>query len=241
MSWRSRRRSSPSRRGGWFPRGIARHGWNGSRWASSLVAATSSSRARGTASSAPTRASMPRTCEKASSRSSPRIPDASAERLQKDLSARLGLTRLGVVITDTFGRPWREGVVDVAIGCAGLQRCLTSGARRRPRSRAGDHRGRVRRRGRGRERTRDDEDGAGPGGARPRVGAPRPATSPPGPAARWCADRRTTCSGSRCSSRSPPRARSMPFGPGEVARDAVEDAVRAASAAPHPGDGPSSC
>jgi coenzyme F420-0:L-glutamate ligase/coenzyme F420-1:gamma-L-glutamate ligase len=47
-------------------------------------------------------------------------PDASAERLQKELSARLGLTRLGVVITDTFGRPWREGVVDVAIGCAGL-------------------------------------------------------------------------------------------------------------------------
>ena len=50
----------------------------------------------------------------------PEDPDASAERLQKDLSARLGLTHLGVVITDTFGRPWREGVVDVAIGCAGL-------------------------------------------------------------------------------------------------------------------------
>jgi coenzyme F420-0:L-glutamate ligase / coenzyme F420-1:gamma-L-glutamate ligase len=50
----------------------------------------------------------------------PEDPDASAERLQKELSARLGLTRLGVVITDTFGRPWREGVVDVAIGCAGL-------------------------------------------------------------------------------------------------------------------------
>ncbi len=50
----------------------------------------------------------------------PEDPDASAERLQKKLSARLGLARLGVVITDTFGRPWREGVVDVAIGCAGL-------------------------------------------------------------------------------------------------------------------------
>jgi coenzyme F420-0:L-glutamate ligase/coenzyme F420-1:gamma-L-glutamate ligase len=50
----------------------------------------------------------------------PEDPDASAERLQKELSARLGLSRLGVVITDTFGRPWREGVVDVAIGCAGL-------------------------------------------------------------------------------------------------------------------------
>ena len=50
----------------------------------------------------------------------PEDPDGSAERLQKELSARLGLSRLGIVITDTFGRPWREGVVDVAIGCAGL-------------------------------------------------------------------------------------------------------------------------
>ena len=50
----------------------------------------------------------------------PEDPDASAERLQKELCARLGLSRLGVVVTDTFGRPWREGVVDVAIGCAGL-------------------------------------------------------------------------------------------------------------------------
>jgi coenzyme F420-0:L-glutamate ligase / coenzyme F420-1:gamma-L-glutamate ligase len=50
----------------------------------------------------------------------PEDPDASAERLQKELCARFGLTRLGLVITDTFGRPWREGVVDVAIGCAGL-------------------------------------------------------------------------------------------------------------------------
>jgi coenzyme F420-0:L-glutamate ligase/coenzyme F420-1:gamma-L-glutamate ligase len=50
----------------------------------------------------------------------PEDPDASAERVQKELSARLGVSRLGVVITDTFGRPWREGVVDVAIGCAGL-------------------------------------------------------------------------------------------------------------------------
>jgi coenzyme F420-0:L-glutamate ligase/coenzyme F420-1:gamma-L-glutamate ligase len=50
----------------------------------------------------------------------PEDPDASAERLQKDLSSRLRLSRLGIVITDTFGRPWREGVVDVAIGCAGV-------------------------------------------------------------------------------------------------------------------------
>jgi coenzyme F420-0:L-glutamate ligase / coenzyme F420-1:gamma-L-glutamate ligase len=54
----------------------------------------------------------------------PEDPDASAERLQKELCARLGLTSLGLVITDTFGRPWREGVVDVAIGCAGLDPLL---------------------------------------------------------------------------------------------------------------------
>ena len=54
----------------------------------------------------------------------PEDPDGSAERLQKELCARLGLTRLGLVITDTFGRPWREGVVDVAIGCAGFDPLL---------------------------------------------------------------------------------------------------------------------
>src|SRR5580700_3368266 len=40
-----------------------------------------------------------------------------------DASARLLRTALGcgaVIITDTFGRPWREGLVDVAIGVAGL-------------------------------------------------------------------------------------------------------------------------
>jgi coenzyme F420-0:L-glutamate ligase/coenzyme F420-1:gamma-L-glutamate ligase len=54
----------------------------------------------------------------------PDDPDASAEGLQKELAARLRLSQLGVVITDTFGRPWREGVVDVAIGCAGLPALL---------------------------------------------------------------------------------------------------------------------
>jgi coenzyme F420-0:L-glutamate ligase/coenzyme F420-1:gamma-L-glutamate ligase len=50
----------------------------------------------------------------------PEDPDASAERLREGLQGRLERSRLGVVVTDTFGRPWREGVVDVAIGCAGL-------------------------------------------------------------------------------------------------------------------------
>lgn len=46
-------------------------------------------------------------------------PDASAERLRVAFRDRLGID-LGVVITDTFGRPWRQGVINVAIGCAGL-------------------------------------------------------------------------------------------------------------------------
>ena len=50
----------------------------------------------------------------------PDDPDASAERLQQGLLERRGVDRLGVVITDTFGRPWRDGLVDVAIGVAGM-------------------------------------------------------------------------------------------------------------------------
>lgn len=45
--------------------------------------------------------------------------DASAEALRRALIAR-GSQQLGIVITDTFGRPWREGLVDMAIGSAGL-------------------------------------------------------------------------------------------------------------------------
>jgi coenzyme F420-0:L-glutamate ligase/coenzyme F420-1:gamma-L-glutamate ligase len=49
----------------------------------------------------------------------PENPDASAERLRERLSADAGAD-VGVVVTDTFGRAWRRGVLDVAIGCAGL-------------------------------------------------------------------------------------------------------------------------
>ncbi|WP_309713874.1 coenzyme F420-0:L-glutamate ligase [Pseudolysinimonas sp.] len=47
-------------------------------------------------------------------------PDASARELCAALRKRFGI-RLGVVITDTFGRPWREGQTDVALGAAGLR------------------------------------------------------------------------------------------------------------------------
>jgi len=46
--------------------------------------------------------------------------DASAECLREALCAATGTAPLGVVITDTFGRPWREGLVDVALGVAGI-------------------------------------------------------------------------------------------------------------------------
>ncbi|MFF3074504.1 coenzyme F420-0:L-glutamate ligase [Kitasatospora sp. NPDC057936] len=49
----------------------------------------------------------------------PEDPDASARALRAALQ-RLTGRRLAVVVTDTFGRPWRNGLTDVAIGAAGL-------------------------------------------------------------------------------------------------------------------------
>ncbi len=45
--------------------------------------------------------------------------DRSARRLRAGLRRRLGV-EVGVIISDTFGRTWRRGVTDVAIGCAGV-------------------------------------------------------------------------------------------------------------------------
>ncbi len=47
-------------------------------------------------------------------------PDASAERLHARLREHTGGLPIGVVVTDTFGRPWRDGLVDVALGVAGI-------------------------------------------------------------------------------------------------------------------------
>jgi coenzyme F420-0:L-glutamate ligase / coenzyme F420-1:gamma-L-glutamate ligase len=49
----------------------------------------------------------------------PEDPDGSARRLRKALAGRRGVS-VGVVITDTMGRPWRVGQTDTAIGAAGL-------------------------------------------------------------------------------------------------------------------------
>lgn len=50
----------------------------------------------------------------------PLDPDASARRLRAGLAERFGLT-LGVLLTDTAGRPWRHGQTDLAIGAAGVR------------------------------------------------------------------------------------------------------------------------
>lgn len=50
----------------------------------------------------------------------PEDPDASARALASALRERFGVA-VGVVITDTLGRPWREGQADAAIGAAGIR------------------------------------------------------------------------------------------------------------------------
>jgi len=49
----------------------------------------------------------------------PRDPDASARALREALSDRFG-SPPAVIVSDSFGRPWRQGTTDVAIGVAGL-------------------------------------------------------------------------------------------------------------------------
>ena len=53
----------------------------------------------------------------------PQDPDGSAARLQNEFGRRSGC-EVGIVINDSFGRPWRLGTVGVAIGCAGLPALL---------------------------------------------------------------------------------------------------------------------
>lgn len=49
--------------------------------------------------------------------------DRSARRIRDIVKARLGVS-VGVVVSDTFGRPWRKGLTDVAIGVAGIAAVL---------------------------------------------------------------------------------------------------------------------
>jgi coenzyme F420-0:L-glutamate ligase/coenzyme F420-1:gamma-L-glutamate ligase len=45
--------------------------------------------------------------------------DRSARKIRDGIRARRSVS-VGVIISDTFGRPWRDGLTDVAIGCAGV-------------------------------------------------------------------------------------------------------------------------
>jgi coenzyme F420-0:L-glutamate ligase/coenzyme F420-1:gamma-L-glutamate ligase len=53
----------------------------------------------------------------------PMDPDASADRLRSGLRELTGVD-VGVIVSDTFGRPWRLGIVNVALGVAGLPALL---------------------------------------------------------------------------------------------------------------------
>ena len=53
----------------------------------------------------------------------PEDPDASAARIRERLRELAG-TEVGVIVSDSFGRPWRQGTTDVAIGLAGIRPLL---------------------------------------------------------------------------------------------------------------------
>jgi coenzyme F420-0:L-glutamate ligase/coenzyme F420-1:gamma-L-glutamate ligase len=53
----------------------------------------------------------------------PANPDASADALRKSLEQRVGAS-MGVIVSDSFGRAWRNGVVNVALGAAGVPALL---------------------------------------------------------------------------------------------------------------------
>ena len=50
----------------------------------------------------------------------PKDPDHSAAQIRQDLEREFGV-QLAVIVSDTFGRPWREGLVNVALGVAGMK------------------------------------------------------------------------------------------------------------------------
>lgn len=50
----------------------------------------------------------------------PKSPDRSARRIREDVKKKTG-KEVAVIVSDTFGRPWREGQVDIAIGLAGIE------------------------------------------------------------------------------------------------------------------------
>jgi coenzyme F420-0:L-glutamate ligase / coenzyme F420-1:gamma-L-glutamate ligase len=61
----------------------------------------------------------------------PKDPDRTAERLRAAVKKRLGVA-IAVIISDSFGRPWREGLTEVAIGIAGMKAIEDYRAQRDP-------------------------------------------------------------------------------------------------------------
>jgi coenzyme F420-0:L-glutamate ligase/coenzyme F420-1:gamma-L-glutamate ligase len=161
----------------------------------------------------------------------PEDPDRSADELSAALREQLGRDVLPVLITDTFGRPWREGLVDVAIGVAGMPALL-------------DLRGEPDHTGRALEATvvaLADQVAAAAGAVMGKA-ARTPAALVRGLTVRGGSGR------GRDLVRSPEtdlfresplqallaRRTIRSFGPGSVARDAIVAAVEAACAAPAP-------
>jgi coenzyme F420-0:L-glutamate ligase/coenzyme F420-1:gamma-L-glutamate ligase len=61
----------------------------------------------------------------------PDDPDRSAERLRREIRRKLGVA-IAVIVSDSFGRPWREGLTEVAIGLAGMRPLVDYRGRRDP-------------------------------------------------------------------------------------------------------------
>ena len=49
--------------------------------------------------------------------------DRSARRIRDAIQGRIGITT-AIIVADTFGRPWRRGITDIALGCSGIQAIL---------------------------------------------------------------------------------------------------------------------
>jgi coenzyme F420-0:L-glutamate ligase/coenzyme F420-1:gamma-L-glutamate ligase len=58
-------------------------------------------------------------------------PDRSAAKLRRDLKKQSGFN-IAVIVSDSFGRPWREGLTEVAIGVAGMHALVDYRGRRDP-------------------------------------------------------------------------------------------------------------
>ncbi len=160
----------------------------------------------------------------------PEDPDGSAERIRSGVADRLGVS-VGVVVTDTFGRTWRRGVVNVAIGCAGLPSLVDLRGTK-------DHAGRVL------EATivaLADEVAAASGlvmakAARIPAAIVRGivADAPPSPASELVRPPEEDLFRESPLLSISARRTIRSFGPGTVTREAVEEAVRAACTAPAP-------